>query len=126
LQRAVALDEHADVGLDQGLESVGEEAIEGLLPEDEVVLDAEYTVEKEEGDERASVLDDLTEKMDRDEPDEYVKLWAKGNDIFGDEEWGKTVTALKKKVGAKPEDRMNDEQKINLMALMEAAIKKGG
>lgn len=99
LQRAVGLDEHADVGLDQGLESVGEEAIEGLLPEDEVVLDAEFEVEGEEEESGASKLDDLADKMSGDEPDEFIKVWAKGNEILGDAKWKKVMDGIYKKVG---------------------------
>ncbi len=102
LQRAVALDEHADIGLDQGLESIGEEAIEGLLPEDEVILDAEFEVESEEDEEEgggASKLDDLADKIAGNEPDEFTRLWARGNEVLGDEVWKKTMAAVYEKVG---------------------------
>jgi recombination protein RecT len=124
LQRAVALDEHADIGLDQGLEAVGDEVIEGLIPEDEIE-DAEFTEVEGEGAE-GSDLGDLADKMDRDEPDAYTKLWAKGNEVFGDADWANRVVALRKQVGAEPEDSLTKAKKTKLMALMEAAIKKGG
>jgi hypothetical protein len=128
LQRAVALDEHADVGLDQGLEAVGEEAIEGLLPEDEVILEGEYTVEGEgaEGG-SASKLDDLADKMSGDEPDAFTKLWAKGNEILGDGKWLKEMDAIYEKLGCggmKFSVLDNDAQEA-LLKTMDDAIEKG-
>jgi hypothetical protein len=128
LQRAVALDEHADVGLDQGLEAVGEEAIEGLLPEDEVILDAEFEVEGEgaEGG-SASKLDDLADKLSGDEPDAFTRLWAKGNEVLGDDKWKKAMNAIYKKLGCggmKFSVLDNDAQDALLKA-MEEAIEKG-
>jgi recombination protein RecT len=128
LQRAVALDEHADIGLDQGLEAVGEEAIEGLLPEDEIIIDAEFVVEKEEGDEHASALNDLADKMSGDEPDEFTKMWAKGNEILGDDKWRDEMDEIYKKTGTGGMKFSVLDPKVQkkLLKAMEEAIEKGG
>ena len=129
LQRAVALDEHADIGLDQGLEAVGEEAIEGLLPEDEVILDADYTVEGEEdeGDKKVSPLDDLADKMAGDEPDAFTKLWAKGNEILGDDKWKKAMDVIYKKlgVGGMKFSVLDNDAQDALLKAMSGIIEKG-
>ena len=128
LQRAVGLDEHADVGLDQGLEAIGEEVIEGLLPEDEVIIDADYTVVEGEGEGKTKgALDDLTKGMESTEPDEYTKLWAKGNEIFGDDEWKKVIVQIRKKtkVGSTKFAQLPVASKDMIVKAMEAAIEKG-
>ena len=127
LQRAVGLDEHADIGLDQGLDSVGDAVIEGLLPEDDVIIDADFTVEDEDdGEETKSGLDELAESKDGS-PDAYTKLWAKGNDLFGDEEWKKVTIAIRKKmkVGATKFPQLPVATRAEMIAAMEAAIEKG-
>jgi recombination protein RecT len=128
LQRTVALDEHADLGLDQGLEAVGEATIEGLLPEDEVTLDAEFTVEGEEDGDKSSTLDDLAKDLRDISADEYTKVWARGNELLGDAEWKKTVTGIRKKmkVGSTKFGQLPVATKNEMMRLMEEAIKKGG
>ena len=127
LQRAVGLDEHADVGLDQGLEAVGDEVIEGLVPEDEIIIDADFTVE--DGDEKEkgkSGLDELAESKDGS-PDAYTQLWAKGNDMLGDEQWKKTMIAIRKemKVGSTKFPQLPVATRDEMIKAMEAAIEKG-
>jgi recombination protein RecT len=126
LQRAVGLDEHADVGLDQGLEAVGDATIEGLLPEDEVVIDADYEVEGN-GEKEQTDLDKLAESKDGS-PDAYTQLWAKGNDLFGDDEWKKITTGIRKKlkVGATKFPNLPVATRAAMIEAMEAAIEKGG
>lgn len=127
LQRTVALDEHADAGLDQGLEAVGEHTIEGLMPEDEVTLDAEFTVEGEEDGDKTSTLDNLAGDLKNISDDEYTKVWAKGNDVFGDVEWKKVVVGIRKKmkVGSTVFAKLPIATKNELLKSMEAAIEKG-
>ena len=127
LQRAVALDEHADVGLDQGLEAVGVEVIEGLIPEDEIIIDAEFVVEGDD-DDGASPLDDLADKMSGEDPDEFTKMWAKGNEILGDGEWAKAMDVIFDKVGTGGMKFSVLDPKVQkkLLKAMEAAIEKGG
>jgi recombination protein RecT len=94
LQRAIALDEHADIGIDQGLEAVGQDVLEGLGdPEDVVDTTAE------EVDEEGNSLDDLAENMKGGEPDEYTKLWAKGNEQFGDDDWKDAMKGIRSEAG---------------------------
>lgn len=123
LQRIVSLDEHADIGLDQGLEAVGEEVIAGLVPEDEVVIDAEFEVEEEGA--APATLDPADLKQT--DIDDYTKLWAKGNDLFGDAKWKKIVTEIRKKmkVGSTKFQNLPVASKDMMMKAMEAAIEKG-
>jgi recombination protein RecT len=125
LQRAVGLDEHADVGLDQGLEAVGEEVIEGLLPEDEVIIDADFTVDDSESEK--SDLDELADTADSS-PDDYTKLWARGNDLLGDAQWKQIVTDIRKKlkVGSTKFPQLPVATKAEMMRAMEAAIEEAG
>jgi len=126
LQRAVGLDEHADVGLDQGLGAVGEATIEGLLPEDEITIDADYEVEKD-GETEQGDLDKLAETKDSS-PDAYTQLWAKGNDLYGDDEWKKVITGIRKemKVGSTKFGNLPVVSRDEMLKSMEAAIEKGG
>lgn len=127
LQRTVALDEHADLGLDQGLEAVGEQTIEGLLPEDEVTIEAEFTVEGEEDGDAPSTLDDLAGELRNVSDDDYTEVWAKGNDKLGDDAWKKVVTGIRKKlkVGSTKFGSLPAAMKNEMMNAMEAAIEKG-
>jgi len=96
LQRAIALDEHADIGLDQGLEAVGQDVLDGLAdPNDPDVVDTTA----EEVDEEGKPLDDLAENMPKGEPDEYTKLWAKGNEKFGDDDWKDAMKGIREAAG---------------------------
>jgi recombination protein RecT len=128
LQRVVALDEHADVGLDQGLEAVGAEVIAGLIPEDEV-LDADFVVEnEEESGDGTSTLDGVVEDMPVAELDEYTKTWARGNEILGDSQWKKIITDIRKKmkIGSAKYPTLPVATRDALIKEMEAAIKDAG
>ena len=123
LQRAVSLDEHAEVGLDQGLDTVGDEVLEGLADPDE---DPDIIEGEVEGEEEQSTLDDLTDSMPATEPDEFTKMWAKGNDRFGDEAWQKLMKELKKTCGVSRPEAASPEGREKLITAMAEAIEKGG
>ena len=125
LQRVVSLDEHADVGLDQGLEAVGSEVIEGLIPEDEITLEAEFTVEGEEDGDGQSTLDGVVEDMPEAKLDEYTKTWARGNELLGDDQWKKIITNIRKKmkIGSAKYPTLPVATRDALIKEMEAAIK---
>jgi recombination protein RecT len=95
LQRAIALDEHADVGLDQGLEAVGQEVLDGLGDPEDVI---DTTAETVDDDDKGG-LDDLAENMPKDEPNEYEALWLKGNEKLGDEEWKTILAGIREAIG---------------------------
>jgi recombination protein RecT len=120
LQRAVALDEAADSGVDQKLDTMvdtdrldamGDDIVEGEIIEDEVTS-----------------ADALTELMsdigDKDGPSPYEQLCIQGMEVFGDKEWAKKLAAEKKKIadaGLEPE-----EAKEKLMDALSVIIRKGG
>ncbi len=124
LQRAVALDEHADAGIDQGLESVGAEVLEGLedVTEPPVIDTTAEVVEAEDG------LSELADNMPSIEPDEYGKVWLRGNEKFGDDEWTKILARVQTAagLGKKKVSSMTDGEKNTLITAMVKAIEKGG
>jgi recombination protein RecT len=125
LQRAVALDEHADVGLDQGLEAVGNEALAGLADIEDV--EGELVDEDEEG-EKQSTLDGVAENLEGkgQDIDEFTKVWASGNEALGDEAWQKAMTKVKKDIGLKSGASMTKAQKKKAITAMKKVIEKGG
>jgi recombination protein RecT len=123
LQRAVSLDEHAEAGIDQGLETVGAEVLEGLADiDDPMTIDTTATVVEGDEEEETNPLDEVTDNMPSDEPDEYQKTWLRGNEIFGDDEWKKIMAKITKKPGSS----MTAEERKAATRAMEKAIEKGG
>lgn len=124
LQRAVALDEHAEVGLDQGLETVGQEVLEGLAsPDDPDVIDTTAETVDDEDEGGGDGLDEVAAEMPKDEPDEYDKVWLRGNEKFGDEKWSEILKELS---GGKQYSKMNVSEKKAMIKSMVKAIEKGG
>lgn len=124
LQRAVALDEHAEVGLDQGLETVGQEVLEGLAsPDDPDVIDTTAETVDDEDEGKGDGLDEVAAEMPKDEPDEYDKVWIAGNEKFGDEKWSEILKGLS---GGKQYSKMNASEKKAMIKSMVKAIEKGG
>jgi recombination protein RecT len=123
LQRAVALDEHADVGLDQGLESIGTEALEGLADIDDAI-EGEII---EDDEPKQSTLDGVAENLEGSgqEIDEFTKVWAVGNDKFGDEAWQKEMMKIKRSLKLKSGAAMTKAQKTKAIEAMRASIEKG-
>lgn len=121
LQRAIGLDEHADIGLDQGLEEVGKDVLDGLADPDDVI-DVEAEVE---GEPETKPLDDLAEEMTGKEPDEFTKVWAKGNDNHGDAEWKSIMDAIYEMLKIERSTKyakLTAAQKKKIIAEMEKAI----
>jgi len=124
IQQAIALDEHADIGLDQGLEAVGQNVLDGLGNPDDVIDTTAEVVEEDDAPE-SDPLGDLAENMPKGEPDEYTKLWAKGNEKHGDEEWKSMIGAAREMAGvdrSKKYVEMTAKEKKALIKEMGKAI----
>lgn len=119
LQRATALDEAADSGIDQKLES----AIDmGALDGDGDILDGELV---EDIVESVDSLDVLLGEMavNSDGPSPYEQLCLQGMEKFGDKEWAKKLAVAKKKIANQayePEDATEE-----LMTAISVLIRKG-
>jgi recombination protein RecT len=126
LQRAVALDEHAEIGLDQGLDSVGQEVLDGLADIDDDVVEGEI-IEDGDGEPKQSTLDGLAQDLEGGgkEIDEFTKVWAVGNDKFGDEAWQKEMMKIKRSLKLKSGAAMTKAQKTKAIEAMRASIEKG-
>ena len=120
LQRATALDEAADAGIDQKLEH----AIDmGALDGDGDILDGELV---DDGDEVTTVdsLDELLSniKSADDGPNPYEQLCIQGMEKFGDSEWKKKLDKAKAEVAKKSLEP--DDAREELMTALSVLIRK--
>ena len=120
LQRAVALDEAADSGIDQKLEHAinmgslsddGDDILDGELVADEVT-----TVDS---------LDELLREIKNadDGPNAYEQLCIQGMEKFGDDKWREVLQKKKEAVAAKSLEP--DQAQEELLTALSVLIRKG-
>jgi len=119
LQRAVALDEAADAGVDQRLESVVDMgALDDL---DDGIIEGELAEEIDTVDSLDALLSEM--KSSSEGPNPYEQLCIQGMEKFGDTDWKKKLSNAKTAIAKKSLEP--DEAREALMTAISVLVRKG-